>query len=499
MIRSLVWLVGLAATLWPAVARAQLQPEPTPPKPIVLRPAAAPVPALKYRLLPERRDLVAGNAAVFYHRAIEMVLYVRNRLQTQALNTKSSPSQLQVEETIARWIGGPIREVPRDEARAHLDRYRNALHEIELGARREGCDWEFDRRDEGFDLLMEEIQQARSLARLVVLRARLEVLEGRTEEAIHWLQVGFALTRHVAQGPTLIQSLAAVSIAQMMAGALEELIQAPGTPSLFWSLAGLPRPLIDVTPALAGERHIFEREIPRLRDLDSEPWSLVQARSFSDELERKLAMLTGLWARTESGPGASSIWDWGARLGFTARVAGAYPEAKRFLIAQGRPAARVEAMPAIQAVALFSYTLYDRQADEVFKWANLPYRQAYKGLEQSQQRIRTSLDDAKQGLPFGVIIPPIRNALLVPARVDRRLDALQCIEAVRLYAAAHDGSLPAGLEAITEAPAPLDPATGQPFGYTVSGSTASLTAPILPGESVASDFNTIRYELKPAR
>ena len=41
--------------------------------PIVLRPAAEPIPALKYRLLPERSSLVPGNAAVFYHRAIEML------------------------------------------------------------------------------------------------------------------------------------------------------------------------------------------------------------------------------------------------------------------------------------------------------------------------------------------------------------------------------------------------------------------------------------------
>ena len=41
--------------------------------PIMLRPAAEPIPALKYRLLPERGALVPGNAAVFYHRAIEML------------------------------------------------------------------------------------------------------------------------------------------------------------------------------------------------------------------------------------------------------------------------------------------------------------------------------------------------------------------------------------------------------------------------------------------
>ena len=45
---------------------------------LVLHPAAAPVPPLKYRLLPDRSTLVPGNAAVFYHRAIEMLIQRRS-------------------------------------------------------------------------------------------------------------------------------------------------------------------------------------------------------------------------------------------------------------------------------------------------------------------------------------------------------------------------------------------------------------------------------------
>ena len=56
------------------VARVPAQEEAAKPTQIVLRPAAAPVPALKYQLLPERRTLVPGNAAIFYHRAIELML-----------------------------------------------------------------------------------------------------------------------------------------------------------------------------------------------------------------------------------------------------------------------------------------------------------------------------------------------------------------------------------------------------------------------------------------
>ena len=58
---------------WPSAASAQPPPEP-PPTVIIVRPAAEPVPALKYRLVPERITLVPGNAAIFYHRAIQLEL-----------------------------------------------------------------------------------------------------------------------------------------------------------------------------------------------------------------------------------------------------------------------------------------------------------------------------------------------------------------------------------------------------------------------------------------
>ena len=42
---------------------------------------------------------------------------------------------------------------------------------------------------------------------------------------------------------------------------------------------------------------------------------------------------------------------------------------------------------------------------------------------------------------------------------------LRCVEAMRLYAAAHDGKLPSKLEEITEVPVPVDPVTGKSFAF----------------------------------
>jgi hypothetical protein len=50
---------------------------------------------------------------------------------------------------------------------------------------------------------------------------------------------------------------------------------------------------------------------------------------------------------------------------------------------------------------------------------------------------------------------------------------LRYVEALRLYAAGHDGK-PAGRAADLGVPLPLDPVTGKPFDYSADGMTAEI-------------------------
>ena len=77
MIRAPFSIAARALVVLTVAGAARAQDEPPTAVPIVVRPAAAPVPALKYRILPERSTLVPGNAAIFYHRAIEVILELR--------------------------------------------------------------------------------------------------------------------------------------------------------------------------------------------------------------------------------------------------------------------------------------------------------------------------------------------------------------------------------------------------------------------------------------
>ena len=290
-----------------------------------------------------------------------------------------------------------------------------------------------------------------------------------------------------------------VSIDGQMRQCLEELIQAPGTPSLYWALADRPRPFVDMRAPLEGERSFLERELPDLLELDRAPWSLEEARRFADALQAKLFR----FAAGEPFPGTNSavpvdLPSTFRRLGVAAMAAKIYPEARRRLLERGRPPEVVEAMPVVQVAALYSYQEYQRVRDDSYKWLNIPYSQSYNRVDRPwSATVEQKLANPLLAL-FMSLAPALNSARVTSIRLERQLDALQCIEAIRLYAAAHAGKLPDSLDELSDAPAPVDPASGKPFFYSRHGDEATLSAPQLPG-GPNNRFNVINYHLRLAR
>jgi hypothetical protein len=182
------------------------------------------------------------------------------------------------------------------------------------------------------------------------------------------------------------------------------------------------------------------------------------------------------------------------QVGFLRVALTSYPEAKRALIAQGRPAAEVEAMPVLQVLMIDAVTHYRRLRDDIWKWGGVPWPQARAGLEKAERElIALPRKRASAGLltPF---LPAIARVYESSVRLERRIAALRTVEAIRLYAAAHDGKLPAKLADITEVPVPDDPATGKSFDYRVDGDRVTLRdAPVADGRPALS--SPLFYEL----
>jgi hypothetical protein len=81
-------------------------------------------------------------------------------------------------------------------------------------------------------------------------------------------------------------------------------------------------------------------------------------------------------------------------------------------------------------------------------------------------------------------------------RLDGEVAALQCIEALRHYAATHNGQLPSQLSEITGVQVPGDSSTSPPFAYRYDGSKAVLQVPVPKG---GTPRDSTRYEITVAR
>jgi hypothetical protein len=177
-------------------------------------------------------------------------------------------------------------------------------------------------------------------------------------------------------------------------------------------------------------------------------------------------------------------------------VAARHEAAKRALIARGRPRAAVEKLPPLQVALLHSFVHYERLFDDVVKWQNFPYWQVRPQLQELEKRQREEMRAADApAIPLSDrLVSALGRTLLVRAWIDRRIAALRCLEAVRLYAGKHEGQLPPTLDDVKEVPVPLDPVTGRPFHYHVTGVGATLYGPP-PDKDEADAGLAVSYEL----
>jgi hypothetical protein len=434
--------------------------------------ARAPVPSLKYTLLPELRDIKPGNAALLYQRAHSPEWFSEFRRHPDYAKYYD-------------WFELPLEKFPKDRALGILP--VNALREVDLAARREYCDWELtDRaRTDGMNMLVSDIQTFREFASFLQLRSQIEMVDRRFDKVVYSLQTGYTLGRHVSDAPTLIHGLVGIAITNMMNKRVEQMMSLEGAPNLYWALTDLPQPFLDLRRCFQGERFIVEGLFPGLTELLSDVKSRALAPGEIREHLRRASRLDEKWRGNE------------ATFHFAASVMAAqtYPEARKYLIEQGRAAKDVDALPVIQVGLLYAVSIYDRYLDDIRKWRATPYWQAVPGLRRMDSELRNLRDSDLAHRFAAMLVPAVQKVLLARARLDRQIAMLRCIEALRLHAAEHDGKLPAALADIKSVPIPLDPMTGNAFTYKVADGKAYLSAAPPPGETPVFEGNVQRYEI----
>ena len=288
---------------------------------MTLHPAKAPEPGQKYLLLPRVDEQTDADAMPLYEKAVQLL-----------------PEDSQMDQ-ISQWLKTSPSELPRQQVQSTLEQFKPILQLLEQAAKCKQCDWPYW----DSDTISQDLRKYRGLVYFLALQMRLQVSQGQFDEAIGTVQAGFAMAKHIGAGHTFLHGLSGVGIGGLVCRQLEQFVQSPNAPNLYWALQGLPRPFIDLAD----------------------------------------------WAEFEE-PHTGKI------------------------------------------------------------------------------------------------------ARLLMNRFDRHVAALQCIEALRLYAAAHEGKFPKELSRITEVPVPNDPVIQKPFSYRCTGFDAVLEAPAPEG---ATERDAIRYEL----
>jgi hypothetical protein len=431
-------------------------------KKITIHPTSEPVPALRYRLLPEVRDLRPGNAAMMYLRA-----------QTPEFYSSIPGSALDKFDFDVPLDKLNVTEV--DKALAH----RGMLTAIDLAARRAYCDWELIEplRVHGIGLLLPEVQGLRMFARLTSLRARRALIDRDYDRAVHSLQSGFALGRHAAEGPTLINYLVGIAITAIQAEVVREWITLPDSPNLYWSLTALPRPLVPIEKNFEGERLFMDSMFPGVRDALRDPTaplpSVEQIREGAKAMKLAEPYVT-----------ATFLDDLLANKEVLER-------ARKYLESRGRTAAQIQALQPAQLVAMYQVAQYDRYYDEILKVIGLPRFQAAAAIARTEASLKKAKNEKDMGAVLAtLLVPAVDKVLQSQARIEQRLAGLRVIEAIRLHA--HETKkLPEKLDDITIVPVPVDPINGKAFPYRVEAGTAILE---LSG-TYANRIDAVRYEI----
>ncbi len=187
--------------------------------------------AIDLALLFKSDELTEGDGAEFYAQAAQAL--------PQAMNG----------EQIRRWLAAPLSELPQTQVNALLQQARASLELTSRGAGCDKCDWPPFQPG----TMPANLGGYRDLARLLCLRARLEVAQKRYDNAIETIRTGLAMARHIGEGPTVVQGTVGVAIAAMVLRCIEDLAQAPGSGNLHAALGTLPQPLIDVERPISSE------------------------------------------------------------------------------------------------------------------------------------------------------------------------------------------------------------------------------------------------------
>ncbi|UCF17523.1 MAG: hypothetical protein JSW59_08680, partial [Phycisphaerales bacterium] len=168
-----------------------------------LGPAKAPKPVQKYLLLPKAEEQTDVDAMPLYEKAAQLL-----------------PEDSQMDQ-ISQWLKTSPSKFPLQQVQSTLQQFRPILQLLEQAAKCKQCDWPYT--DD--DTISQNLRKYRRLVFFLALQMHFQVARGEFDRAIGTVQTGFAMAKHIGEGPSLIHGLIGIGIGGFMCGQLEQFVQ----------------------------------------------------------------------------------------------------------------------------------------------------------------------------------------------------------------------------------------------------------------------------------
>jgi hypothetical protein len=480
MTSSLLLRLSLCLATFAAVAGAQSTTAPSATAPatqaagpnvekLTLYPSAASATRGDFRLLPDLIDQTPGDA-------VPMYLMARRFWPDQ----KTTNEILYPENHKYDYLDTPIDQFPKPYAQRLLAGYAQTLAYGDAGARRRAVAWDLEINSPAIVYPGTYLNDLRHVINLLSFRVMYEESQRDWNAAHYSMQTQFSIGHQVATDPTVVRALVASGFLEIsMYRGVSEWISRQGSANLYWPLTDLPRPFVDLraipqNDAIEQRRWDPQLDLAMRGQLPAQQWPAVL-----HDMVGRIHEYNRLPQKVDAAEVDRKV---------KSLVEAAAPRAKPWLTAHGIAREQVEAMSAEQAVGMYWCQEYKAASDELWKSWTLPYWEAHEQMMRSWQAMNADhpplaqnpLVDAylvsEDGNSHRRSVPTVLYIRYQLTRSDQYVALMRTIEALRDYAAAHDGHPPQNLDQIT-LPLPANPLTGKPFEYHVNGQSATIDAP----------------------
>ncbi len=436
-----------------------------------------PTPALSVRFIDDPVDQKDWNAAVFYLKAIGFPSEDPARIQLneiwknaaiQASNEKRDTNSVKP----FVWENMNPKMLPIEEVKEYLELHEPQFRCLDEAQQCKSANFERHLEDlaSPISVLLPEVSQFRNLCRSQLIRCRLAIAENRIADAIAVLRQQFSLAYHVGNDQFIVSNLVGISIAKLALDDCLRIIEHDECPNLYWAYATLPKPLVTLENSLGFERRLLLEQVKLLKEVDLQP----REEAFWDQIMESIA---SMYLESEI-EGWSDLNLPSAKTKLQSMIDRSLDQAKEYLkYASIASEEQLQSLAPTHLAMLALVTYYRERADNMAKWAHVPYHQLRMN-SLYQKFVSEESNDITVGELTQVCNQFLVTTQIYPAQaqVARKIALLQTIEAVRMYAAEHDGALPESLDE-TPVPAVLDPVTGKHFEYKHTGNQFEIYAP----------------------